>query len=1084
MPTLSPVFYDPKRRRGTRATRLALACCTALVAIYSIGLWSIATLPHQILPVGIAPVSTISTAHFISFHPELVAAPALRLLPVFYDAGNDLSRISLQQHVGQISELIPDWLSLSAQGGITEPNPDDERKVAEIIGKHQVRIKPLLSNDSGSIDAVIETAAGRLQLVKQLTTMISARGWSGISLDFGRQVGTKKATDRSDFFRLLTKQSKSFAQTIVLIQPASAIDGQPELEQYADQVLITLYDQHWSGSEPGAVAAAPWVKDVVKSRMQSAQSSKYTFILANYGYDWSHGIGTPVNFQAAIDRLAAIKKMPIYDPVSGSQHLQYLDERNIQHELWYADALSLVAQIRAIGPGATKIGLWEVGSEDPAAWQVLDGTAPLSELSRLKFSYDLRYEGTGEVSTVLAQPGIGRRDITLALDGSAAAVTTTSLPSSLTIQRHGAESEKLLALTFDDGPDPTYTPQILDVLEQHGVAATFFIVGSSAVRYPKLVSQIYDSGHELGNHTYYHSNVAVISSWQLQMEVSATERAIESLTGHRSNLFRPPYAIDGEPQTERELQPLSVISRMGYQTVGMGIDPNDWRAGRSAEQITNAVLSEAKKSNSNVILLHDSGGNRQQTVLALPKIIDGLQAAGYRLVTVSELIGSSRAAAMPAITRTEQSLGKVNRLGYWLSNVSENLIYALFILSIALGLIRLAGIASFALRHKRQGMAEATGGYLPTVAIVIPAYNEATVILRTIEAALATRYVRCKVVVIDDGSKDGTFDVLTKQFPNFRNLILLSQENTGKASALNTAIKELDCEIVVTIDADTLIHPDAVTYLVRHFRNPKVSAVAGNAKVGNRLNLLTRWQALEYVMGQNLDRRAFAWLNCICVVPGAIGAWRRSELLKAGGFTEETLAEDTDLTLQLLEDGGRITYEERALAFTEAPETIVSFSKQRFRWVYGTIQAMWKHRHTLFCRRYRALGMVALPNMLIFQVLLPLLGPLMDFLMLESIAVTLLQRAQHPESYSNDSVRKIFIYYVFFLGLELITGITAFCLERQEDWRLLLWIPAQRFFYRQILYYSVVRSVLAAIGGKAVGWNKFARSGSVRSGEG
>ncbi len=384
--------------------------------------------------------------------------------------------------------------------------------------------------------------------------------------------------------------------------------------------------------------------------------------------------------------------------------------------------------------------------------------------------------------------------------------------------------------------------------------------------------------------------------------------------------------------------------------------------------------------------------------------------------------------------------------------------------------------------HHQAPLASAPSEYLPSVALIIPAYNEATVILKTVSAALATRYPNCRVVVVDDGSDDDTAQLVSAKYPDSSIVTVLKKANGGKSAALNMAIALSEAEIVVTIDADTLIHPEAVGLLAQHFYESDVVAVAGNAKVGNRGNLLTKWQALEYIMGQNLDRRAFAWLNCICVVPGAIGAWRRSAVDKAGGFTEDTLAEDTDLTLHLLSDGGKITYEERAFAYTEAPETLASFWKQRFRWVYGTLQAMWKHRAVVLRRRYRALGMVAIPNMLIFQIALPVLGPAMDFLMLDSIFITVLQRLQHPESYSSDSVHKIFVYYVLFLVLELTTGITALLLERKEDWRLLLWLPVQRFFYRQVLYVSVIRSILAAIRGKAVGWNKFARRGSVVAG--
>ena len=1086
MSTLPPIFYDPYRRRGSLATRIALGLCTSIVAIYSVGLWSIVYLSHaNVAPSPIA-APTSSAAHFISFHSNQSTNIFQSKIPVFYDAGNDLSTISLQQHLNQISELIPNWLEVKkVDGTVTETDVQDEHKVEKIIGSTQIGIEPLLNEESGSsLNIAIANAEVRHRLSSQLTNLAVSHGWRGLTLEFEQEADEKQLQNRLEFMRQLRAQTSVHHLRLLLVQPVGVADGQQSLLSLADQVFLTVYDQHWSGSGPGPVAATSWVIESVKQRMRTADADKYIYVLANYGYDWSPGMpAVPLDFQGVMDQLRSKNIMPIYDVESGNEHASYLDTKGRQHQIWYTDALSLQAQLQAIHVATSHIGLWEVGAEDPGAWAIIGG-GMASALTSFNFAYDLRYQGDGEISTVVAKPQSGIRQISLSKDGKITSAITVRLPSSLTVDRQGSQNSQQIALTFDDGPDPEFTPQILDILNQYGVSATFFIIGSSAARYPNLVKRAYQEGNEIGNHTYYHSNVAVISSLQLQLEVNATERTIESVTGHHSVLFRPPYAIDGEPKTANEVRPLALINQMGYQTVNIGIDPSDWKQDSSSQKIVTQVLSAVRGGKSNVVLLHDAGGNRAQTVQALPKIIEGLQAAGYQLGTVSALMNKTRDGVMPPTTPVERLIGRINLIGFKLADAAEYGIYTLFIISIGLGLLRLLGISTLAIRHRNNALNSAPISYLPSVAIIIPAFNEAAVILRTVEAALASKYLRCNVIVIDDGSTDGTFEILCKQYPNFRNLLFLRQKNAGKASALNAAIQRVDAEIVITIDADTLIHPDAVQYLVQHFYCPAVVAVAGNAKVGNRLNLLTRWQALEYVMGQNLDRRAFAQLNCICVVPGAIGAWRRQAVLEAGGFTEETLAEDTDLTLELLKRGGQITYEERALAFTEAPETITNFSKQRFRWVYGTIQAMWKHRHTLLRRQYRALGMVALPNMVIFQIFLPLLGPLMDFLMLESIIVTVLQRIQHPESYSNDSVRKIFIYYVLFLSLELLAGLIAFCLERKEDWKLLLWIPAQRFFYRQMLYYSVITSVLAAISGKAIGWNKFARHGTVTGSNG
>jgi cellulose synthase/poly-beta-1,6-N-acetylglucosamine synthase-like glycosyltransferase len=280
----------------------------------------------------------------------------------------------------------------------------------------------------------------------------------------------------------------------------------------------------------------------------------------------------------------------------------------------------------------------------------------------------------------------------------------------------------------------------------------------------------------------------------------------------------------------------------------------------------------------------------------------------------------------------------------------------------------------------------------------------------------------------------------------------------------------------MAMDADTIILKEAAEMLARHFADPRVAAVAGNAKVGNRINLLTNWQALEYITGQNLDRRAFALLNCITVVPGAIGAWRRALVLEMGGFTSQTLAEDADLTLTLLRNGYKIEYEENAIALTEAPDTVQGFLKQRFRWMFGTLQAAWKHLNVLMKPKYGTLGIVAIPNILIFQIFFPLISPLMDLAAVGAIGQIIWERYQHP---APDELTRLLIFYVLFLAFDFLTALSAFMLEKNEDWSLITWLFLQRFFYRQLMYYVAVKSVITAIRGSIVGWGKIERKATV-----
>ena len=261
--------------------------------------------------------------------------------------------------------------------------------------------------------------------------------------------------------------------------------------------------------------------------------------------------------------------------------------------------------------------------------------------------------------------------------------------------------------------------------------------------------------------------------------------------------------------------------------------------------------------------------------------------------------------------------------------------------------------------------------------------------------------------------------------------------------------------------ADTVVAPEAIRRMVAHFVDPRVTAVCGNVEVGNVRSMLTAFQAIEYVTSQNFDRRAFAALNCIAVVPGALGAWRREAVLRVGGYGDDTLVEDADLTLSVLRAGGVITYEAGAIARTEAPESLGALWKQRLRWTLGTYQCLAKHRAALGTG---TLGWIAMPNALVFQVLFPLLSPIGDLALLLSLG------RGHLSAVASG--------YLGFLLLDLVASIFAFILDRKP----LSWLPlllVQRFSYRQFLYLVALRAMLGAVAGTRHGWRKLERTGTV-----
>jgi cellulose synthase/poly-beta-1,6-N-acetylglucosamine synthase-like glycosyltransferase len=375
-----------------------------------------------------------------------------------------------------------------------------------------------------------------------------------------------------------------------------------------------------------------------------------------------------------------------------------------------------------------------------------------------------------------------------------------------------------------------------------------------------------------------------------------------------------------------------------------------------------------------------------------------------------------------------------------------------------------------------------TPGYNPRVAVLIPAYNEETVIVRTIRSVLNSDYRNLHVIVIDDGSLDRTAEVAREAYAAeiaAGHVQVLSKPNAGKAAALNFALERLTEEVYVGIDADTVIAADAISKLIPHFQDPRIGAMAGNAKVGNRVNLWTRWQALEYITSQNFERRALDLFHVVTVVPGAIGAWRTAPVKAAGGYPLNTVAEDADLTMNLLEQGLRVDYEDRALAFTEAPIDMKGLMLQRFRWSFGTLQAVWKHRAAFI--RNKAMGFFALPNIIVFQMFLPLVSPFIDIMFLAGIVNYFIDRHYHPEAASAASFEKLLAYFGAFLLIDFVTSSIAFSLERRHpankgDGWLLFHIWLQRFAYRQVFSIVLLKTVKRAIDGKPFNWDKIERT--------
>ena len=1115
------VFHDPSGRRARRAALvlgLVLAAVAAVVAAFFATLAFAPRLPDvHLKDPRVLSALHVETAKKIKFHPTLTrvprrrkdaaGAPAKPLTVGFYAPWDERSRVSLNAHIGQLDVFAPQWIT--PKGSLGPLNVTDDPQTQALLARatHKPSVLPVIHNShNGYWDAplannLLLNPAARTAFVTNLVNLAKARGYAGYIFDF-----EDLSPEAMKVYPQLIRQANQAMDplgrevwvTTLFGEDPAALD---QLQAASDTVVLMAYDEHWSSAGAGPVSGQDWFEQNLDKQLSHLDEAKTIVALGSYGYDWvpkdkaGHCQGldpsvkdcaTRVGFHEATQNASDSGAEVDLDQASLNPTYAYADDSGVHHEVWFLDAPTMFNEIKATDDYRPRgYALWYMGVEDPGVWSLLPhayGKASANALANLPPSLDVDFDGNGEVLRVSATPKPGKRTFSIDPDdGLIASERYDVMPTAYQIQRYGAK-RGLVALTFDDGPDPRWTPQILDVLKKKHAPATFFVIGQNMQLHPGLVAREIREGNEVGSHTYTHPNIAATPGAETDLELNLTQRLFEVITGRSLRLFRPPYFGDAEPSTPAEVLPLITAQKLGYLIVGLRVDPDDWKkpdpqliVQRTLDAVDARDPSDPRTRQ--VVLLHDSGGNREKTVQALPELIDQLRGQGYTLVTVGQLAGLTPAQAMPPVKETFELT--LDRVGFSFFRYVDAFFRLLFVSAIALGVGRLVFLSVLSVFHswvwkrRRPPAFDPDGGAL--VSVLIPCFNEEKVIVGSVARILASGWKRLEVIVLDDGSSDATSEVVEKAYATEPRVTLLRFPNAGKAAALNRGLSIAKGDVVVALDADTLFPDDTIGRLVRWFADEEVGAVAGNALVGNRLNLITRWQALEYVTAQNLERRALAALGAVTVVPGAVGAWRRSALAQLGGFPGETLAEDQDLTIAVQRAGWRVEFDPSARAYTEAPDSLRGLLKQRFRWSFGTLQCIWKHREATFSPKHPTLGFVALPQIWLFQIFLALAAPLVDLAVLYSIAAAIMDKVMHPVEWSPDKLTQSLLYWAVFILVDLSACALGMALERRAPWKDLVWIPVQRFGYRQLMYYVVIKSVLTAVRGPLVGWGKLER---------
>ncbi|HYT39751.1 MAG TPA: glycosyltransferase, partial [Acidimicrobiia bacterium] len=943
----------------------------------------------------------------------------------------DDTAAGIDRDVAGLSTLAVTGATLGSHPGTVEVRPVTDGLVrAHLAGAEGLLV---ISNydgrdwNGGRVRTLVNDTAARRRFVSAVSSAMARFPWDGVVLDFENLDGAV----RDGYPTLVAHLADALRRRRVLVTVPAFTDPDSDdaapfdltrLSRHGVGIVWMAYDQHDPTSEAGPVAGLPWVQQTLTAALRSVPTAQLLLGVPSYGYAWpargQGGEAADLTVPEAAALAAQSGAHVAYDPVQAEWGGTLPDGRT----LWYDDARSLAARARVAADAHVGVALWRIGSEVPGALDSI-GFAPAKHAP--------------------LPPGRPVRDVS---------------------------GPGVVALTFDDGPDPTWTPRILAVLRREHVPATFFLIGQEAERYPSLVRREVNDGHVVGDHTYSHPDLSKTADWRSRLEIGGAAWVVEGETGRRPLLFRSPYGSgDAAPHGKGADQ---LAADLGFHPVGWTDDTDDWRQ-RGPGNIVNAALGQL--SERTIILLHDGGGPRGQTVAALPHIIEALKARGYLFTTADALDGATPEAyavrrGLPAAVR---GLGVV--AAFRLQLALRRLLLWVAVATAVGSLARLLLATPLAVWHRfrRRRPPPVGAAPPPAVTVVIPAYNEERVIAKAIAAVARLDPAPAEVIVVDDGSTDATAEVAataarvaftaSRRTGGIR-FRLVRQQNLGKAAALNHGFLLATTPVAVVIDADTLVSPGLLGAFAPHFADPRVGAVAGNVKVGNRRNLLAALQALEYVVALNLDRRAQDVARAMAVVPGAAGAFRVAAVRQVGGYQRDTVVEDADLTAALQRAGWRIPYEPAAVAWTEAPERLADVVRQRRRWSYGTVQVVAKHRGALLEPGAGNIGLVGLPWNLLSSVVLPVLGPFADLWL---------------------------VYLVFTGQLGVAAGVLAVAVAADlvvsaltvaadgERWSLVAMAPLLRLLWRPLQLAVVIRSLRRWAVGADQQWDKVGRYDTV-----
>jgi cellulose synthase/poly-beta-1,6-N-acetylglucosamine synthase-like glycosyltransferase/peptidoglycan/xylan/chitin deacetylase (PgdA/CDA1 family) len=1103
--TAATVFLFVKTLRPRPAAFLRAPSAPAALDLAEVRVRAIAKASSPaavVVPPGIAALSAMSSKDGKDAAPIRMA---------FVDATEQEAIRAVELHGDKLTHLAIEGLHVrDREGGVLGQLPDDALKAAKDKHLKIIEVVDDVRDDvprPADVSALGRDRALARRFASILLAKLQADGADGVMLALGEDDADLDGSLRAALAEEVYAKLKPAGMTVaVRFDGRFAPEAVVKQAKLADLVIVRAFGGLDPSSSPAPLAPRAWVEGTIDAAQRLVPAKKLVVTLGVRSGAWPvngqdlapAGTARELQWGEVIARARSASVKPMWDGKSGnlvvvlpgptgiasSAHVRAHpgDDGRVAMVSWMTDAATLADGLATLAArGLQHVALGNLGGEDPRVWRVLDAPrddreAVRAALATLPAPSEPDVIGDGVAMRVDLSQHEGTATVDFGAGGRIESESYDVVPAAPTVTRRGKVPSHTVVLTFDDGPHEEYTGQILDALAEEQVKAAFFVVGSRAEREPEMLKRIVAEGHEVGNHSFSHPDLGKISDQHADLEINSTNRLLEALTGRGTVLFRPPFRSDDRPTVKEDLLAIQNGQRNGMITVTSTVDPHDW-ARPEPEIIVDYLVRRLEKFDGGVVLMHDGGGDRKNTVAALRPLIRTLKSRGFQFQQLHQIFAAGEQANIDVVNPrvhvapTEQVGHAVWASGTWLLRGMTVLALA----ALALGLFRFAALAVGALlevaREWRERQRIRRTSRLPlhgAVSVIIPAYNEAKVIERTILSVLASRGMDVEVLVMDDGSSDDTADVVSRAFYFEPRVKLHKLKNGGKARALNEGFKLASHEVVIALDADTIFLPDTIVELARKFDDPKVAAVAGRAAVGNTQHFVARWQALEYVIGQAIERRAWHLLGVVSVVPGAVGAWHRDAVLAVGGFGTDTLAEDCDLTITLQVHGWKVSYAPDAVALTEAPETVQALLKQRFRWCFGVLQTVWKHKRAMIMppKNNPAIGILLMPCVLACHIITPLLAPLADLAALIAIVLG------HGKA--------VMPYLVALVIAEVLLTTLAMKIDRARFSLMWDWL-INRSVYRWFLFIALTRAVFAALRGGSVGWGKLVRTGSVEA---